>query len=173
MPRLKTFKEATPKFCLSGRRWAREQPDLRTAWRTCQNGGWMAWWLNEYRGVPISVLLHIATSCGVVDQWESVVVFNVVGVPRSAQRRYADELRRLFHPSGAYRRAPARRRRQQPTNMSRKHTRKRITRVAWAQQRKNGSINRADGAWEPASSGKHGSMARDSVSGAAHSRRDV
>ena len=38
--------------CDEGVTWARTQPDLATAWRTCSRGSWMMWWLGKYAAAP-------------------------------------------------------------------------------------------------------------------------
>lgn len=58
-----TFRQAIPRFCTKGQRWARQQPNLSTAWRRCRKGGWLAWWLIEYRGVSLSALEKLAEQC--------------------------------------------------------------------------------------------------------------
>jgi len=38
--------------CQSAKEWARTQPDLVTAWKTCTRGDWMMWLLGYLSGLP-------------------------------------------------------------------------------------------------------------------------
>jgi len=40
------------KACQSAKDWARTQPDLATAWKTCTRGDWMMWLLGYLSGLP-------------------------------------------------------------------------------------------------------------------------
>lgn len=91
-----SLKNATPEFCEEGKRWARRQPNLATAWARCRNGCWMAWWLRSYRGVSSMELISLVPDDAICKG----LCYTGANWTPEERREYARILRGRFHPSG-------------------------------------------------------------------------
>jgi len=80
-------------MCRDGAAFAKGKTITR-AWKTCQHGGYVAWWLNE-RGVPLTDLRTFASLAGLPT--------NYLGCDNWTDRQlsfWADELRSRFSYTG-------------------------------------------------------------------------
>lgn len=92
-------------FCKAARQWAMRQSTLNAAWRSCQVGSWMAWWLYNHtkRGDWTELAqeaITISSNFQIDEQNQSTNLFLGYGTTPADQQRFADYLRANYWPSG-------------------------------------------------------------------------
>lgn len=82
--------------CQDAREWV-ENRSLVQAWRDCQRGSWMAFWLGFGAHNRRDELARLANTIG-LDDWDMGIMAS--GLPPQLDAEWADLLRKHYTPSG-------------------------------------------------------------------------
>lgn len=87
-------------WCRSGKQFAQEHQTLGSAWRACQNGCFMAYWL-----------LNLISSTDTEDKWMVIqhlkhragMTYALLGGTPDKRAKFATAIRSVFNSDGSYR----------------------------------------------------------------------
>lgn len=85
-------------FCNEGHAWAETQGSLSKAWRTCQRGSWMAYWLQFYTHAVWDDIRAVARRFKIESPCDP---YNRLGP--ETQKAFATALRARFNSDGSFR----------------------------------------------------------------------